>query len=628
MNNINKTISQIWEDNYVVPIYQRNYAWGEDQITQLLQDIYDASQKDESNYFIGSLVVLLRTDGVFEVIDGQQRLTTLHLICKKLGILNQCHLAYDSRPEIEDFFNGLFASRTCDKYLEDCSKRDTRKIYHLVEALEILESAGLHTHAGHDDDTVVSLNSLYEKDRNRMAEYLNKNVILVRTVLPDDTDVAAYFEIMNNRGEQLQEHEIVKALMMKSLNEDQRQVFASIWDACSQMNVPIQRSLVSLRNNGDYPIFGLEYNSLHENHIHSYRLSKSKEDFLSIDEILSKCDIEQADNDSHPDEVEYNSIMDFPNFLMLVFKTYDSDCQLNANYLQETYDKNQSINSMDFVGRLLKYRTVFDRFVVKNTGSENDEESIHWIMKKPYRDKKGSLRFRNTFSIANDEPDENEAENDVQQRIVKQLSMLQVTFRNKKYKNWLFNYLNFLCEGNIEDISAEMIIKFLDEWMLSFYNQLLEKNTEDSRTWAFESLGVDTPHFLFNFIDYLYWVESCNPKPENHISYIDEVKDFDFKYYNSVEHHLPQSYENIDQVNIDNIGNLCLISRSSNSSLNDKAPKEKARIVPGLSPKRRIMYTITQYYNGLWTGELILRHCDEIKNLLEKRYSILAVTND
>lgn len=623
MNRINKTISQIWDDNYVVPIYQRNYAWGEEQITQLLQDIYDASQNEESNYFIGSLVVLLRTDGVFEVIDGQQRLTTLHLICKKLGILKQSRLSYDSRPEVEEFFSDLFASKACDEFLEDYSKRDTRKIYHLVEALETLESTGIHTHADHDDDIVVSLNSMGDEVKNKMAEYLNNNVILVRTILPDDTDVAAYFEIMNNRGEQLQEHEIVKALMMKSLDEDQRKVFASIWDACSQMNIPIQRSLSSLRNN-DYPIFGPEYDSLHEDFIRLYRLHDSNEGFLSIDEILSKSDIQQTDNVVYPEEIEYYSIIDFPNFLMLIFKTYDNSCQLNANYLQDTY-KNQSINSMDFVERLLKYRTAFDRFVVKTTGSEDDVESMHWIMKKPYRDKKGSLRFRNTFSMANDEPDENEAENDVQKRIVKQLSMLQVTFRNKKYKNWLFDYLQFICENNIEHINANQIIKYLDDWMLSFYNQLLEKHDNESKKWVFESLGVDTPHFLFNFIDYLYWVESRNPKAENHISYIEEVKDFDFKYYNSVEHHLPQSYENIDQVNIDNIGNLCLISRSGNSSLNDKAPKEKARIVPGLYPKRRIMYTITQNNAGIWDRKRIEEHCDDIKNLLGNRYSILEI---
>lgn len=39
MNKLNKSISEIWDDNYVVPLYQRNYAWQEQQIRQLLQDI-------------------------------------------------------------------------------------------------------------------------------------------------------------------------------------------------------------------------------------------------------------------------------------------------------------------------------------------------------------------------------------------------------------------------------------------------------------------------------------------------------------------------------------------------------------------------------------------------------------
>ena len=626
MNKINKTISQIWSDNYVVPIYQRNYAWGEEQITQLLQDIYDASQNEGSNYYIGSLVVLLRTDGVFEVIDGQQRLTTLHLICKELRILKQSHLTYDSRPEVEDFFNDLFASKSCEEFLEDCSNRDVRKIYHLVEALEAIESVGIHTHAGYDDDKVVSLKSIGDDVRNNMAEYLNNNVILVRTILPDDTDVAAYFEIMNNRGEQLKEHEIVKALMMKTLGENQRQVFASIWDACSQMSVPIQRSLSSFRNNPDFPLFGKEFNNLNEDFVDVYKLEDSNVDFLSLDQVLSQSRINTDDANANYEDDIYGSIIDFPNFLMHVFKSYISSCQLNANFLQETYEKLQPLDSMDFVKRLLKYRTLFDRYVVKTTGNEDDEESIRWIMKKPYKDKQGYLKVnRNTFSSANDEPDENESENDVQKRIVKQLSMLQVSFRNRKYKNWLFDYLFFLNNHEISSINPGIIITFLDKWMLDFYDQLIERNSSDSSKWAFEALGVDTPHFIFNFIDYLYWVESCNPKPENHISYIEEVKDFDFKYYNSVEHHLPQSYENIDQVNINNIGNLCLISRSGNSSLNDKAPKEKARIVQGLSPKRRIMYTITQNNDGIWNRRKIEEHCDDIKNLLNARYSILNI---
>ena len=114
MSKLNKSISQIWSDDYVVPLYQRNYAWQENQIQQLLQDVYDNSKIPDSNYFIGSLVVLQRPDGVYEVIDGQQRLTTLHIICKSLDLLDVPHLTYDSRPEVEDFLahlqNPVYAS--------------------------------------------------------------------------------------------------------------------------------------------------------------------------------------------------------------------------------------------------------------------------------------------------------------------------------------------------------------------------------------------------------------------------------------------------------------------------------------------------------------------------------------
>lgn len=78
------SIRALLEDRarYLVPMYQRNYAWGEGEITQLLQDVLDYQQKLVSGkgpqtYYIGTLVVFARDDGSFEVIDGQQRFTTL-----------------------------------------------------------------------------------------------------------------------------------------------------------------------------------------------------------------------------------------------------------------------------------------------------------------------------------------------------------------------------------------------------------------------------------------------------------------------------------------------------------------------------------------------------------------------
>ena len=80
------SISQLLsQDHYIIPIYQRNYAWGEVEIEALLTDIKNAMDRTpDKNYYVGSLIVFKRDDGKFEVIDGQQRLTTLTLIVKVL----------------------------------------------------------------------------------------------------------------------------------------------------------------------------------------------------------------------------------------------------------------------------------------------------------------------------------------------------------------------------------------------------------------------------------------------------------------------------------------------------------------------------------------------------------------
>lgn len=631
-DKLNKSISQIWEDEYVVPLYQRNYAWQEDQIQQLLQDIYDNSKNLNSHYFIGSLVVLQRPDNIYEVIDGQQRLTTLHLICKSLGLLDAPRLSYDSRPEVEEFFKGLFTSTTSRDFADDCKKKDCRKIFRLVDALDIVETANIHVHADTQLDSTISLSTMSESEKQAFKEYLNNNVIIVRTVLPSDTDVAAYFEIMNNRGEQLQEHEIVKALMMKKLNECERAVFSAVWDACSQMNVPIQKGLSVYRHHLEKPLFGKEYDKLHLEYLDEYNEQTDISNaMLDIDQILSLQEIgSKGSKKKQETEAKYESIIDFPNFLMHIFKMFSSDCPLNSNVILAEYkriEKKENFSSMAFVKELLNARTLFDRYIIKSQGEGEEDENLRWIMHKPYRyvSDSSSLKFRNTYSTGKDEEAEDETEESVQKRLIMQEAMLQVTFRNKKYKSWLFDSMTWLKGFDVDKVEASAFSNFLDEWIMSYYHDL-EKKTQpaEGSDWAFEALGTDTPHFVFNFIDYLYWLA----KEKNiNIPGYEYVKDFVFKYYNSIEHHLPQSYRNTDDINVDNIANLCLISRSANSSLNDKAPKEKAVISTGMYPKRTIMYQTTIKGNGLWGGNEISAHYQDIKALVDNRQNIIFGMN-
>jgi len=75
-----QSIADIYNDDkatYEIPIYQRNYAWGKDEVSALIQDVYDAYTASKQNYYIGTLVSFHKGDQVYEVIDGQQRLATL-----------------------------------------------------------------------------------------------------------------------------------------------------------------------------------------------------------------------------------------------------------------------------------------------------------------------------------------------------------------------------------------------------------------------------------------------------------------------------------------------------------------------------------------------------------------------
>ena len=92
--------------HYVIPRYQRAYAWEDKEIGQLIDDINDIDIDSAENYYIGSLIVS-KVQGkadTYEVVDGQQRLTTLFLLLQYLvsegaleGELGQT-LSFDCRP--------------------------------------------------------------------------------------------------------------------------------------------------------------------------------------------------------------------------------------------------------------------------------------------------------------------------------------------------------------------------------------------------------------------------------------------------------------------------------------------------------------------------------------------------
>lgn len=618
------------ENKYVIPIYQRNFEWGESEIRQLILDIYDYSVDNyDKDYYIGTLIVYDRKNN-FEIIDGQQRLTTLCILLsliknkyedkyKKYITENyNLNLTFDSRKNSMETLKTLFNK---DKnYTEKYISENPNSI---TEGYIICKKV---------------LSEILNKDNeDKFFKYLFENVKILRVLVLEDTDLNHYFEIMNSRGEQLEKHEILKARLLDKLdNENDKFIFNLIWEACSNMESYIQLGFKKdLRDR----IFKNDLNTLiskEELYSIDYKynnLNIDKETKTIEDIINSENNIYDGENDEENNEEQelFNSIINFPNFLLHVLKIQvdnkDEDMPLYDNRLEkdktplddkrllETFniflengDKEKIKNFVKSFGyNLLKIKFLFDKYIIKR-----ELKSDNWSLKQlKLSENKKSNYYKYTFS----ENDNNEEDDTgINKKILMLLSMFHTSYPTLVYKNWLNYVLKYLFRE--KNINAEDYKNKLKNLAKERYKKIIE-NDEDIL-----NEGTDVPHFIFNYLDYLLW-EDDNYKKLN-ISIDDnislKINNFKFTFRSSVEHYYPQnplSGETLKEDMLNNFGNLCLISRSKNSKLSNSLPRAKKEHYIN-NDIDSIKQAIMMSYNN-WGEEEIKKHGKEMKKLLKSQ---------
>lgn len=625
---------------YRIPIYQRNYAWKEPQIRQLIQDIYDYVEiGDKRKYYIGTLVV--RPDkekNTFEVIDGQQRLTTLSMLVAYLKKAPN-NTQESEKTKLENtitFQCRQVSTNSLNKIWGKNSSDDHEATDPILAGYQILKKS-------FEDIVGKASGNVTNED---YLKYLLENVIIYRIPVPEDTDLNHYFEIMNTRGEQLEKHEILKAELLSVFkdNTDTREFYSGIWDACSDMGkyvcpeALLQRSQDKKQDSNDQENKG----------------ENSHEQYFTIENIIKKYEDKEGNNaQNNSTEDRYRSIIDFPNFLLLVLKLMDKETDLDDKKLLEQLtvldDKklleqfNEKILNEEtkkdkveeFFGILLKARYLFDNYVIKR-----DLSSGKWILKSLSKEN-GKEDLKNTF----DDDSKNK-------QILMLLSMFEVSFPNYSYKSWLFETLKYLtgnaqnCESGYKIFSTNFI-DCLPTWNMvdaDGYIDHLEQyankkrceygefvcpvnvdnlNKFDKMACSIEEQRCDTvnlenfdafdkgtavPNFIFNLLDYKLWKNEKG-----------KYKDFEFTYRDSVEHFYPQNPISGKSVeNVDSFGNLCLITSEMNSRLNNLPPSEKKKIweksKPQLSIKLSKMLEIED-----WNENAIKEHR---KNMFKVLYDV------
>jgi hypothetical protein len=367
-------------------------------------------------------------------------------------------------------------------------------------------------------------------------------------------------------------------------------------------------------------------------------------DDLSFEAILdTDFKVNEIDGSTEDCErVRFESIIDFPHFLLHVLKIFSWQMELqHPNEDSEQLDDKKLISSFEnvfnklekikqnkdyawlFLDTLLSCRVLFDHYIIKREYKNEDSEG-EWSLKKltaknkrPYYP---NTEFRNDY----EQKDENNNLNRNEQNKMIQ-ACLRVSYTSPKVMHWITDILWWFCENDY--YNYKYIGKNLKKFCNVAENIAIEAIKEFISSKEYD-MGVNTPHIVLNFLDYLLWKEWHDKEAgiRSDSSWDGKGEPFEFEFRNSVEHWYPRNpsdgmYDKME--NVDRFGNLCLIQRNINSKFSNLSPVSKMTTYKDMiargSIKLRLMAKMTAGSNDKqWREKKCEEHENKMLNILRK----------
>lgn len=635
------TVGEIFqpESRYTVPIYQRNYAWGREQIEQLMTDIIDAAQDPSVHqYFLGNLVVARNassTDDLqeYEVIDGQQRLTTLFILTRYLlaeapevftpDLVGTEQLHYQSRPlatqTLLHLNNRAKATSSSALVSADLSENN------IVTALRVIQSFNWKENGG-----LTAENPLKSKE---VAEFLLNSVHLVRVVIPQQTDLNRYFEIMNTRGVQLNAVDIVKARLMSYLPGEEQNSFARIWDACADSDYYIQMALTRGNTAARTRLFGqtwgwLEAQDFSEVHRILEHASASGQGLavrpheLTLDDALTfyGADLRSEEEAAEEGSIRFDSFVTFQGLLLqtlaLLAADHPSEAPLDDKQLIARFEDyverrpdDRAKQVRTFAYSLLRTKFLLDNYIIKreytaHTGEEGDWSLLR-LASRENKSQKLQPTYKGSYAAVEEDP------KNARMRLLQ--SALRITYTAPRTMHWVTVALEYLTQASkAEDINGKRLLGLLED-----YARQRIRNTyiPEQQQFVEGREGFNIERIVFTYLDYLL---VCK----------DQRTDFKFTFRNSIEHFAPRT-PSADQndpydFDVDDFGNLALLTVSANSHFTNQTPTVKSSQatadtdfvrIRAQSPKLERMAKLTNVEGG-WGSEQVRVHRDEMLGIL------------
>lgn len=237
------------DNQYIVPIYQRDYSWEPNNWDDLWLDI-ENNRANKNKHYMGSIVLVARENKQYEIIDGQQRLTTLtililsiidtikSLIDKKIDIDNNQKrvdlltsdyigkkslksLNYENKIQLNEHNNPFFST-----YITNGRKVNNLRSEHKSNKL-LMQCFDYFKKKIRDDvlkdDNIEHLISF--------VEYISDNLLFIKISATDDLSAYLIFETLNDRGLELSVTDLLKNYLFSIVDDTDRPHVKNIWDA-------------------------------------------------------------------------------------------------------------------------------------------------------------------------------------------------------------------------------------------------------------------------------------------------------------------------------------------------------------------------------------------------------------
>lgn len=632
---------------FVIPSYQRPYVWLDEDVIKLFDDIREACLAGEPHYFIGSVLSAVREEGefsIYELIDGQQRTTTLMLLSlafRSAGMVTplaqvsslgeQPRLTFEIREAVGNLLGSYAGLERMTRPGPDAIKNDPY-LTHLDANLRVLKQQ------------VEKLPENGRFSRERFADYIFRKVSWVNNIVPESMDLNRLFASMNTAGIQLEPVDLLKAKLFRKITTE-KPLYSAMWQACEHMENYFERNLRQLFPTADWN--AIEYLDLkvYSGCVFERRVGENEEDqgersgktlLQLLDEVESgdvpdntKQKVEEDIQDGIEDETVYcRSIVSFELLLIHTLRIFcarrqwlDIAARIKASNLMACFEcllEEDGNTVKAFVELLWQVRYQFDTWVVKWVEHDDSDDTQLRLTKTSGSQSKGKYYINRSAR---------ELGNLVQLQAVRNFS------GDRSAHYWLTALLAQLIdkpEMNFDQVLS-VLEKLDNELSLTTQTQkdasfkIAKGESPATESWASRETylnsaeGTGFEHYWFQKLEYLLWKRGDDSG--------DKQERYRITSKNSVEHVHPQNEEYkhaMPKESLDAFGNLVLLSPGENSSYsNQTVLKKKADFESKPrydSLKLKAIFELHTEAGNKWTEAEINAHQSDMFEVLRQHY--------